>query len=419
MNKFKKVFLSGVLPLGILVLSVVGAQLLIASRAEPSRQPRVEPGAAVEVREVTREAVRPTVSATGTVIASRQLDVVPQVAGRITWLYESLDPGTFIDAGQPLFRVEAVDYALRVSQAKAQLEQARAQMALEEGQQEVARQEWEMFKAELGGAEEDPSLALREPQLRAAQVSVEVAEANLKTARLNLSRTSFRAPFSAVVVDASAEIGQLVGAQSRIARLVGTDEFWVRVALPVDALRRISVPGVQGAAEGEEGSRVVVRQDIGGGVIEREGRVVRLLSNLDPAGRMARLLVSIEDPYGLKRADEAGRRPYPILLDAYVDVEIEARRDAELIEVPRAAVRQGDQAYVYDVDERVLEVRDLEIAWRRAEAVFVASGLEPGELVITSPLASPVEGMKLRRADEVVAPEGASGAADETEASDE
>jgi RND family efflux transporter MFP subunit len=402
MSNFNRVLKVGVLPVLILVASGVVAYFIFESRAEPSKKEREEVGVAVETMSIERKKVRPTVTASGAVVPARQLDVMPQVGGRITWLYESLDPGTFVDEGQKLFRIEASDYRLRVKQAQAQLDQAEAQLAIEAGQQEVAREEWEMFKDQVDNPDADASLALREPQLRSAEVSVESAEANLESARLNLRRTSLRAPFNAVIVQSNAELQQLVGTQSQIARLVGTDTFWVRVSLPVDMLRYIDIPGLRGGSgDPEAASKVTIRQDVGGHAVERSGRVIRLLSDLDPAGRMARVLVSIDDPYGLEQTTEDGLRPYPILLDAYVDVEIETNRSPELIELPREALREGDEAYVYSPENKTLDVRQVDIHWRREDSVLVADGLEEGDQVITSPLANPVEGMLLQRADEV------------------
>ena len=84
------------------------------------------------------------------------------------------------------------------------------------------------------------------------------------------------------------DIGQLISPQSRLASLVGSDAFWVQVSLPYADLRRIAIPDVNAT----EGSRVLIRQDLGGETIERQGRVIRLQYDLEPMGRMARVLSS-------------------------------------------------------------------------------------------------------------------------------
>jgi hypothetical protein len=129
--------------------------------------------------------------------------------------------------------------------------------------------------------------------------------------------------------------------------------------------------------------------------------VLRLLGDLDPVGRMARLLVEIRDPLGAAvpaKAPKEGEPPplaLPLLLGAYVEVGIEAQQLTNVVEVPRLALRGDDSVYVVGKDDR-LEVRGVEIAWRRADTVLIKSGIAAGDRVITSRLPNAVPGMQLR-----------------------
>ena len=134
-----------------------------------------------------------------------------------------------------------------------------------------------------------------------------------------------------------------------------------------------------------------MRQTVGDQSIERSGRVLRLLPDLDPAGSMARLLVAIDDPLGLG-SEDAG---IPLLLGSYVEVDLEAAPLDDVIEVPRAAVREGERAFVMNAEDS-LEVRDLDIAWGRRDSVLVRDGLAAGERLVTSRVPAPVPGLKLR-----------------------
>ena len=58
--------------------------------------------------------------------------------------------------------------------------------------------------------QEMEDFALRRPQKRQAQAAVDAAENRLALARLDLERTVVHAPFNALVLDESVEIGQLV-----------------------------------------------------------------------------------------------------------------------------------------------------------------------------------------------------------------
>lgn len=386
----------------ILLGSGLGGYALWAAREEPKRRPRSEEGVAVETLRVRRETVRLPVLASGVVTAARDLQVFPQVEGRLVWLFKKLTPGTFVPKGQPLFRIDDRDYRLRVQQVRAEVQQAKTELALERGRRRVAELEWKQLghKNEDGAAEAE--LALREPQLEAAKAALEAAKAKLETAKLQLSRTTFRAPFDAVIAESNAEIGQIASPQQRLARLVGTDRFWVRANVRASMLPHIAIPGLDGATEG---ARVVTTLDTGEHTVTRSGRVIRLLSGLQPDSRMAQLLCTIEDPLGRLAGNpplhdtKDGPSPsprYPILLDSYVDLRIEGKHERSLIELDRDALRKGDRAYVLDPERQRLEIRELQIAREHPEHVWVSSGLEDGDRVIVSALAYAVEGMRVR-----------------------
>jgi hypothetical protein len=181
----------------------------------------------------------------------------------------------------------------------------------------------------------------------------------------------------------------------QLGSLVASDAFWVQVSIPVDRLQYIVVPGFN-AQEGE-GSEVSVWQELGETRVERSGRVLRLYGDLDPVGRMARVSVEIEDPLGLEIPEE--ERGLPLLLGAYVHVDIVGRSMVEVIEIPREALHAGRYVYVFGKESR-LEVREVDIAWRREKTLLVRGGLSGGDEIITSRLGSAVAGMRLRRVTE-------------------
>jgi hypothetical protein len=108
---------------------------------------------------------------------------------------------------------------------------------------------------------------------------------------------------------------------------------------------------------------------------------------------MARVLVAVDDPLGL---DSGQNEPtLPLLIGAYVCVEIDGREVDDVYVIPRTAIREGDRVWIMDEEDR-LSVRDVEIIWRRKDDVFVADAIQPGELIVTSRIATPIPGMTLR-----------------------
>jgi len=326
------------------------------------------------------------VSAQGPVTPAQKVTVKSQVGGRVVRHHESLVPGGFIRQGEELIGIDPSDYELDLAEQESALEEAEFELAVEKGRQVVAQREWKLLESDLTDSEVNQSLVLREPHLRRTQAMVRSATNQIARAELALARTSLTAPFNAMVLDEAIEQGQLVEAGNDIATLVGTDEFWVQATLPVADLRRIRLPGPD-----EPGAAARIFLDIGNGKpVSWHGTVVRLLSDLEPTGLMARVLVRVEDPLGL----EGDGNKLPLLLGSYVRVDIDAGTLNNVLVVPRSALREGDRIWVVDGDNQ-LHIRDAEILWTRQDTVLIANVINPGEQLVISGLRTALPGMKV------------------------
>ena len=407
----KQVVVNGLLPLLVMAGGVAGAVTLIRTRPVPKQKPRDERGLLVEVQAVASGSHRVQVRAHGTVTEAYEVDVSAELGGRIIWKNPELTTGGRVHKGDPLLKIDPRDYKLAMAQQHAAVAKAEAELELERGRKRVAEDEWKRFGSVDTGA---PNLATREPQMRSAELGLDTAKSALDQARLRLDRTTLRAPFDAIVRSNQAEEGQVVAPQQSVAQLVNSDIFVVSVSLPVEDLRWLRVPGMnaplltekdiealaqQGPNTQENEQRTSfawVRQPVGDAEIERWGFVTRLLGDLDPVGRMARLLVAIADPLGMHvKEPPQGAAGLPLLLGAYVDVDLFGMTLDDLVEVPRLALRNGDFVYVATADN-TLDIRAVEVARRRPDSVLVRAGLRDGERVITSAMPSAVQGMELR-----------------------
>ncbi|MBW2369995.1 MAG: HlyD family efflux transporter periplasmic adaptor subunit, partial [Deltaproteobacteria bacterium] len=231
----------------------------------------------------------------------------------------------------------------------------------------------------------DRELALRQPQLADAKAALSAAEADLERARLDLDRTTVRAPFNSAILSKKIEQGSLVSPQESLAELVCTDEYWVRVSIPIDRLKWLSIP----THTGQPGSPATIRY--GKNSHERPGRVIRLLVDMGSEGRMARLLIAVEDPLNLKSSPMC-----PVLLiGEYVQVEIGGRQVANTFRIPRSAYRDESTVWIVATDN-TLEIRNVTPVWRDENAIFLQKGLGEGDQVIVSDLPIPIRGMRIR-----------------------
>jgi len=385
-----KEILRRLLPLVIIAVGVLGAWWLVANRPRAQREhlEPVPPIARVVQAERTTERVR--VAAMGTVLAAKRVVLQPEVSGRIVGQSSQLLPGGLFRKGDVILRIDPRDYETAVKQQEAAVEQARLEVQLEKGRQVIAQREWTLLEEDIALDQASQELALRKPQRKNAQVSLEAAESTLEQARLQLERTKVYAPFNAVVQEEFVDEGQLVNPQTRLATLIGTDQFWVQVSIPVDRLRWLAFSGT----EGTDASDVTVIQEVSWDAqIERPARLVRLLGDLDPVGRMARVLVEIDDPLDLK--SDANPHTIPLMLGAYVRVEIKGKSVEEVFSVPRTSIREGEQVWIMDEEGRLV-FRPVEVLHRSKDRVLIRNGLEGGERIVTNRIPSPLPGMKLR-----------------------
>lgn len=373
-----------VLPGLITAAAVAGAVVMVGSAESAEREVPELPPPLVEHVEVKADAVRPKLWGNGVVEPAHEATLSPELSGRITYLSPALVVGGRVRAGDVLLRIDRRNYELAVKQQRAAVHQRQAELELEQAYGKIAKKEWDSMMGEAGQA--DGRLASREPQREVAEVLVEAAHSTLERARLDLERTVIRAPFNATVRSETVEEGEIATPGQVVATLVGTDALWVRVSIPVEDLGLIGVPG-QAAGEGSK-ARVVQR--LGDrGTVERPGRVIRLVGELDPESRTAQVLVEVERPFD----PPAGE--LPLLPGAFVEVELEGQESLPVVTVPRLAMVEGHHTWVVDGEQR-LRKRELRIAWGDDAQVYATAGLSPGERVVVTPPPTALEGMEVR-----------------------
>jgi len=377
------------LPIIILLAGAAVMAALVTSRKAPKKEARVDPGALVRVMEVAPSTTGVIVKGTGTVQPAMSVTIIPQVSGRVESASPSLVGGGFFKSGETLFEIERADYELGVQRAQAALLKAEYELARIESQAKVARTEWERLNGNTGEAPNP--LVVYEPQLKDARGSLESARASLAMAELNLERTRLAAPFNSIVRSENIDPGQYVTPATGAASLSGTDVAEIIVPLPLDELAWVTVP----RSAGEAGSPAVVTMDIGGRTHSWQGSIVRSLGEVDPGGRMMRVVVAVSDPYGLKlKKGGAGDKP-PLFFGAFVEVGFKGRKIEKVTTIPRAALREGSTVWTADADDRLM-IKDVEVLRIERENVLLKGGLSNGERVVITTLAGAADGMKLR-----------------------
>ena len=369
----------------LIAVGIGGARFLIATKPKVSKRPPEKMAPLVRTAALQAENYTFSIPAMGTVIPAREAGLEVPASGEVIYVHPELTEGGMLAKGTKILQVDPKDYELALHQKRRALADAEYAYKLEQGHQDVARQEWNLLYGDKPMDEGESDLALRKPHLEKVKVEIEAARAELEQAEINLKRSTLTAPFNALVLNSYVEQGSQVSSQERLADLVGTDNYWVQVSLPLDRLKWIQVPN----GEQAEGSvvKIFYRTDN-----VKIGKVIRLLPDLSKEGRMARLLIEVNDPLDLKAKNE--KQPM-LLIGEYVRVSIEGEELQNVFRVPRSALHNDSEVWIFN-EEGKLSIRPVKTIWRDRDSVVVSDGFKSGENLVISDIAAPVAGMDLR-----------------------
>ena len=392
--------ISIVASVAIIVASVALAVFLISRAPEPVRTEKPPQIPFVQTGLIRAGSGPVPIFGSGTVWPSAEIDIVPQVGGKIVWVDPGFQSGGRVAAGQTIFRIEEVDFQYRVEEAEADVAASRVALLNEQELASIAREQYELY-SDLQENEVSPSmtnpLTLMEPQLSSAQAAFDRDEAKLAEAKLALSRTRVTAPFDGLVKEESVDVGKIVAAGQPVGRIFATDA--VEVIVPLSDSNAALIPGLWSLSAGNGNravaSRVVARY--GDGAYAWEGYVDRVKANLDSQTRTIEVIVRVPDPLN-SGVPVDGTVPLvgnpPLLVGKYVEVEIEGLALEEYYRTPRAALQSGNEVWVVN-DGGVVDIVPVRVLQRSADELYVTGALGNGQAVITGGIQFATEGMRV------------------------
>lgn len=368
----------------LLVLTLVatgfafGVWQLMETAPGSKRAPAPAPVPLVDVIDSQSADFPLTLEAEGTVVSAFELEIRPQVGGKILTLHPDFEPGGRIPAGSTILQIEPDEFVLAVTAAEAEIAKANAALALEKGRRVVAREELDILQGSIEVDAASKALALRKPQLRQVQAELGVAENQLKRAQLDLRRTELRLPYDVLVLERTRVSGEVVAARELVGRVTRADEYWVELRTQPDLLQRLTA-----RSAGSPGSRVTVRE----GGRRFEGEIVRIRADLAPGTRLAGVIAAVPVE------NAAGDR---LLLGSYVQAEIQAGEIKQALQVPRRAVHDNGRVWVIDAND-TLQVRNANVVWESGQRLLLdKDSLRVGDRVVVSRVSGLIPGANVR-----------------------
>ena len=399
-RRWRGILINAIVCLAILAASA--AAIVVINRTEPTAkqiETKRKSAALVDTVTVVRGTFSPRLVVLGTVQPARDIVLSPRVRGQVIELSPEFVPGGMVLEGNLLMQIDPADFENAVSIRNSELLQAKASLEIEEGRQSLAKKELALLGESID--ETNRALVLRKPQLASIESEVSAAEAAVERAKLDLERTRIVAPFDAQVLSRSANIGSQVGPGDELGRLVGLEEYWVMAAVPVRSLRWVQFP-----KSGRPGSEVTLRDaDAWGPDAKRQARVARMIGTLDTQSRLARVLITVSDPLG-----QSSDAP-PLILDTLIEAQIEGKPIENVMRLRREYVHDRDTVWV--MTGGLLEIRQTEVVFQDAEYAYIREGIESGDEIVTTTLATVANGVSLRKARD------SSDSSDSSESSDE
>ncbi|HJP51607.1 MAG TPA: efflux RND transporter periplasmic adaptor subunit [Pseudomonadales bacterium] len=369
----------------------LAAVLIVTGPQTVPRPPTVLPPL-VRVLSANPTTVQLSSNTHGIVVPRTESELTPEVSGRVLAVSDALVSGGFFSKGQELLSIEPLDYEVALEEARARL--ARADSDLSNAKKTYSRQLDLARKQSASASQQDDALN----RLRIAEATLKEAIARLSRAERDLSRTRIIAPYDGRVRSERVDVGQFVNRGNPIAMIYATDYAEVRLPIRDEELAFLNIPITNSGANGAEQPRVILRAEFAGKSHEWSGNVVRTEGELDPRTRMVNVIVSVSDPYA-QDDNHAENRP-PLSVGLFVEAEIIGARFDNTVKLPRSSLRERQQIYVVDAENR-LRFRDVEVLRIVQDEVFIKSGLNEGDKVCISILSSPVDGMPVRLEGEI------------------
>ena len=399
---------------GVFVASCGGSKANVRKEEPAANQPA--PVVVTTAAAIKRELPR-FFEATGSLAGDQQTDVAPQTSGKV--IAVGVDIGSPVRRGQMLVRLDDAELKLRVEQAAAQVAQAKAavkqaeeKIGLRPGQAfdpnrvaevaaakvqldlaqknltraekliesgDVSRSFYDEQRARRDQLKEQYDVALAQARqnfagVEVARTNVANAEAALGLARKNLSYAVIPAPIDGFVSERTADLGEYVSPQQKVATIVRTNPLRIRIDIPEQAIPEVRV-----------GQSVSVTTSAWPDQ-NFSGRVARIAPNVSATSRTLTVEAEIDNGSGALKPGQ------------FATVRILQERAEPAVLVPaRAVVTEAGVSRVYVIKDGRAEQRLVQTGQTEGDLIEIKSGIAADEQVATSGIEQLSDGIAIKQ----------------------
>lgn len=373
-------------PFAIILAAIIVLVLLSILAPKPAKKPLEIKSPLVSVMSLEPKNITFDIQSQGSVVPRTKTTLTSEVSGLVTSVSEKFHVGGFFNKGEVLLTIDDISYQVALLRAQAQLESAQAVLIEEKARSQQAEEEWLLTGKSL---EQAPILALRLPQLKKAQAGVLAAEADIREAKIKLARTKITAPYDAMLTAKQVDIGQYVSMGTSLAVTFAVDYAEVRLPVKQRDLAFLNLSGIHQTAEQE--AEVELFYQIDSEKHVWQAKITRYEGVVDSNSRVHYFVAQIVDPYSILSESKHDE----IRIGTFVNAQVTGKTVENVTAIPLSAVYSGDTVYLVDNENR-LYFQEINILRSDANFAYSTNDFPKDKRLITTKLATPVQGMKLR-----------------------
>ena len=362
-------------PLALLAVLTLSASMLFAGCG--SQQQQQAAGASqVKAMKVLQQDTPVVSEYAGQIAGKDEVKVQSKVSGRVVEKY--FHGGDFVQAGQPLYRIDSRQYESAVLQAQATLAQSQATLA--NAQTDLGRDQ-ELLASD---AISEQQVTTQQANVNAYSAAAAANQALLQKAQQDLSDTVVYAPMSGQVSVDDVAIGTFATAGNTNLVTIGTTDP-VFVTFSISETEYLKFRNIQQMQSGSGNGITVAIKLSDGTTYPLDGRIVQADRALTQNSGTLTVKALFGNPDGL------------LLPGMFARVKLTGETVPNAILVPQRAVQQLlDKTFVMVVGaDGKSEARKIELGQQVGSYYIVKSGLSAEDTVIVEGLSSLTEGKDL------------------------
>lgn len=374
-------------------------------------------GTKVAVEKTTNHTITESVTASGKIYPETEVKISPEVSGEIIEL--NVEEGDSVVKGQLLVKINPAIYNSVVQQAEASMQQSRSgvtnsqQMSAQSkasyeqalanynrnkrlyADKVISAMEFEQIEATYKSAK--ASYEASQANISSGNYGVQASAANLSQARENLLKTSIVAPSSGIISSLSVKKGE---------RVLGTSQMQGTQLLSIADMSRIELRvdvSETDIAKVKVGDTSIISADA-----YRNRKFMGVVSKIGVSSNTAAATATDQVtnytvhililPSSYADIVVSGNYKYPFKPGMSASVEIQTRKEYNILSVPVNAVTTRDWAdttknndsirqvvFVYNPADKKVAIRDVKTGIQDNKFIQILGGLKQNEEVVVAP----------------------------------